>query len=70
MRTSIGVGAGSTVGAGVLGQLPVLALGLAAVVVAVCCTIVVLSKMNRRPPRVDLGSFHLSFDDEEADSNA
>jgi hypothetical protein len=46
-------------------RLSLAAIVLCTAVVAICGTIIVLSRMNRRPPRVDLGSFHLRFDDEE-----
>lgn len=70
MRTSIGVGALSATGVVVAKQLLVAALGFGTVVLIVCGTVLLLSRMNGRPPRVDWGSFHLSFDGEKGDRNA
>ena len=61
MYASIGVGA-LAITATAFGSLPWAAIMLAVVVGIVCATVLVLSKMSRRAPRLDWGSFHLSFD--------
>lgn len=64
MYTSIGVAA-LAIMASASGQVPLAAVFLALIIVIPCGTVLALSRMNRRPPRLDWGSFHLSFDEQE-----
>lgn len=40
----------------------------ALIVLIVCCTVVVLSRINKRPPRLRFRSFSLSFDKDDRDA--